>query len=72
MEATVNYIDSPTPATWRAIAEPLARYNEALAGRSGHHMPLVLVLRSNSDAIVGGLWSRISFTYLHIEMLFVP
>ena len=72
MEATVSYIDSPTRAMWRAIAEPLALYNEALAGRSGHHMPLVLVLRSNTDAIIGGLWSRISFTYLHIEMLFVP
>jgi hypothetical protein len=45
MEATVSYIDSPTQAMWRAIAEPLALDNEALAGRSGHHMPLVLVLR---------------------------
>jgi GNAT superfamily N-acetyltransferase len=57
---------------WRPIAERLALYNEALAGRSGHHMPLVLVLRSNTDAIIGGLWSGISFSYLHIEMLFVP
>jgi GNAT superfamily N-acetyltransferase len=72
MEATVSYIDSPTRAMWRAIAEPLALHNEAPAGGSGHHMPLVLVLRSNTDAIVGGLWGRINFSYLHIEMLFVP
>jgi len=66
----IQPIDSPTRAMWHAIAEPLARYNETLAGPS-HRMLLVYGLME-ADELIGGLWGITSYRHLHIEMLFIP
>jgi len=73
MEAKINLVDTPTRAMWRAIAEPIARYNEARVGQAGNHLPLVIALEGFDDnEVVGGLWGTTAYSNLHIELMFIP
>ena len=58
-------------AVRQAIAGPLVRYNESLAG-PGHYTPLVLALHDASDAVIGGLWASTGYGWLYTQMLLVP
>jgi predicted N-acetyltransferase YhbS len=54
-----------------AIAAPLLQYNEAQAGPS-QHRTLVLVIRDDGGAVIGGLWGATSHGWLYTQMLAVP
>lgn len=57
----------------KAIIGPLARFNDARVGRSSDYRPLaVLILHPETDEILGGLWGATSYSYLHVDLLFVP
>jgi len=71
MDYTVQLSDVAVDAVRQAIAGPLIRYNEALAG-PGQYRPLVLALRDASDALVGGLWASTGYGWLYTQMLLVP
>ena len=67
---TIVAIDDPVPSIREAILAPLAAYNQATAGPYGLR-PLALVLHEG-ETIVGGLWGRLMFRWLFIELLVVP
>jgi GNAT superfamily N-acetyltransferase len=71
MKYTVQLSDVATDTVRQAIAGPLLRYNESLAG-PGHYQPLVLALHDEAGAVIGGLWASTGYGWLYTQMLLVP
>lgn len=55
----------------KAIAAPLLRHNQQLAGSSQHQTMAITVLDAD-QAIIGGLWGATSYGWLYTQMLVVP
>ena len=55
----------------RAIAAPLARFNESQAGPSGN-TPLVVELLDSQEQVIGGLWGATAHGWLFVQLLAVP
>jgi GNAT superfamily N-acetyltransferase len=65
--------DAPTPQMRKAIVEPLVEFNHIRIGKPETYRPLVILLsHPESDEIVGGLYGSTSFSYLWVDLLFVP
>jgi GNAT superfamily N-acetyltransferase len=64
--------DEPPLALREEILRPLLAYN--LGEVPGWPAPAnyALLLKDNAGKIVGGLWARIGFSWLFVELLFVP
>ena len=71
MNYTLALSDVADEPLRKAIAAPLLRYNEAQAGPS-RHRPLVLVIRDNAGAVIGGLWGATGYGWLYTQLLAVP
>ncbi len=63
--------DSPDEDLRRAIAAPLLRFNEDVAGASGYEL-LALALTDDAGQTVGGLWGHTTYGWLYTQMLAVP
>ena len=64
--------DAPPPGAREAILAPLAAFNEGRAPAPAPR-PLAVLLRApGSEAVVGGLWGRTSWSWLFVELLCVP
>jgi GNAT superfamily N-acetyltransferase len=73
MNPKITLTDAPTPEMWKAIVEPLVEFNNSRIGRSEVYRPLVLLLSDPvSDEIVGGLYGSTLFSFLRVDLLFVP
>jgi GNAT superfamily N-acetyltransferase len=72
----ITLTDAPTPQMRKAIVEPLVEFNHMRIGKPETYRPLVILLsQPESDEIVGvvgGLYGSTSFSYLHVDLLFVP
>jgi GNAT superfamily N-acetyltransferase len=69
----ITLTDAPTPQMWRAIVEPLVEFNNHRLGRPEAYRPLVILLSDPvTDEIIGGLYGSTLFSYLRIDLLFVP
>lgn len=55
-----------------AIVMPLVAFNEAAGGHSDYQRVAVLLQDAADGRIVGGLWGKIAYTWLFVELLFVP
>ena len=64
--------DEPLEAQRRAIIEPLVAFNDARGGPSGYKQIAILLRATETQAIVGGLWARLGYAWLFVELLFVP
>lgn len=63
--------DVADPAVRAAIAQGLAEANRAHVSEP-NMMPLVALVDNGSDGrLIGGLWGRTSWEWLHIELLYV-
>ncbi|MDI3355074.1 GNAT family N-acetyltransferase [Pseudomonas sp. UYIF39] len=62
---------NPTDAEERAIVLPLRAYNASKAGTSVPE-PIALLIRNDNDEILGGLYGRVFYQWLYIELLSVP
>ncbi|WP_325919553.1 GNAT family N-acetyltransferase [Pseudomonas frederiksbergensis] len=71
MTLRIERTDPPTDEERQAIVAPLRAYNVAQAGGSAPELVAWLV-RDEHDAIVGGLYGRVFFRWLYIELLVVP
>lgn len=71
MTLTITAVADPTPAQREAILAPLRAYNLREGGNPGIH-PVALLLTDAAGAEVGGLWGRIAYDWLFIELLAVP
>lgn len=68
---SISLATEPSAAEFAAIFRGL---DEATAGVAGpaHLLPLAVLLRDTAGSVVGGLWGRTVYSWLMIEMLFVP
>ena len=69
----ITMTDAPTPDMLKAIVAPLVAFNAASIGRAETFCPLAILLSDPvTDDIVGGLHGGTGFSYLHVDLLFVP
>jgi GNAT superfamily N-acetyltransferase len=69
----ITLTDAPTPEMRKAIVEPLVEFNHSRIGKPETYRPLAILLSPpESDEIVGGLYGVTAFSYLHVDLLFVP
>ena len=69
----ITLTDAPTTDTWRAIVGPLIEFNNGRLGRAEARRPLAVLLTDpQSGEITGGLYGSTVFSYLHVDLLFVP
>jgi ribosomal protein S18 acetylase RimI-like enzyme len=71
MTLRIERTDAPTDEQRQAILAPLRAYNVAQTGGSPPELVAWLV-RDEHDEIVGGLYGRVFFRWLYIELLVVP
>jgi GNAT superfamily N-acetyltransferase len=72
MEIEIVLTDGPAPEAREAILDGLVRFNVERFGPS-HGQPLaVLICDRDTGKTIGGLWGRTSWSWLFIELLFVP
>jgi GNAT superfamily N-acetyltransferase len=67
----IELVTEPDDALRRAIQAPLAAYNDAIGGASGHR-PLALAVLDDSGAVCGGLWGHTAYGWLYTQLLAVP
>jgi GNAT superfamily N-acetyltransferase len=63
---------NPTEAEREAILAPLRDYNSGKVGPSGYEQVGILIRDSKSQDVIGGLWGKISFHWLFVELLYLP
>jgi GNAT superfamily N-acetyltransferase len=63
--------DQPLPEQLSAIGDPLTAFNAADVGPSGRQA-LAVLIRDDSDAVVGGLSGYTAWGWLFTQWLFVP
>ena len=68
---SISVTDTPSPEDFATIFQGL---DDATAEVVGHAnlLPLAVLLRDDAGMAVGGLWGRTVYSWLMIEMLFVP
>ncbi|MDB5737926.1 MAG: family acetyltransferase [Sphingomonas bacterium] len=71
MAPRIVHVENPAPEQRKIIVAELSRYNER-HGPPSNIRPLALFLHDEGNAPTGGLWGRISYDWLFIELLVVP
>jgi len=71
MTLRITVQDAPTEADRQAVIAPLRAYNVAQAG-DPDIKTVAILLTDEAGRSVGGLWGRIAYTWLFVELLAVP
>ena len=71
MNLRIEQSQNPTDDEEQAILLPLRAHNAAKAGASVQE-PIALLIRDEHDEILGGLYGRIFYQWLYVELLAVP
>ena len=69
-EITVS--DAPGDAERQAILKLLVAHNDSKVAPTDPKPLAVLLSHPETGEIVGGLWGKISYDWLYVELLFVP
>jgi GNAT superfamily N-acetyltransferase len=69
---TVVVPDQPTQADRATILAALVTYNDRAAGPSPAQPLAVLIHDPETQQAIGGLWGRIVYDWLYVEMFVVP
>jgi GNAT superfamily N-acetyltransferase len=72
MQLEMIVADDPPPTAREAILRPLRAYNEMRGGPANDKTMAVLLRDIETGETVGGLWGRLAYDWLHIELLFIP
>ncbi|MGD0648866.1 MAG: GNAT family N-acetyltransferase [Acidobacteriaceae bacterium] len=65
--------DSPDDPAIETISKLLSEFNESSSGRANDYRPLTIVLSDpDTQETVGGLVGWTSFSYLHVNLLYLP
>lgn len=59
---------APDASLREKILEPIIQYNEQEGGQSDFAL-LAITVRDENDEVVGGLWGRMGYGYLFVELL---
>ncbi|MDK4740336.1 GNAT family N-acetyltransferase [Rhizobium sp. CNPSo 3464] len=68
---TVSILDNPSDDDRQAIANPLLAFNDAKTG-DDRYEPIGIMLRDEAGEAIGGLWAKLYYDWLFVELLFVP
>jgi len=69
----ITLTDKPDYGVLGKISELITKFNEAGSGRPSDHRPLAIILSHPETAeTLGGLWGGTSFSFLHIDLLYIP
>ena len=69
----ITMTDAPDERVKASILNPLVRFNEIRSGTPMNYRPLAIFLSDpTTGEIVGGLWGEMYFSYLYIDLFFVP
>ncbi|OYQ25409.1 GNAT family N-acetyltransferase [Pseudomonas mandelii] len=71
MKLRIEESQNPTEDEEQAILLPLRLYNASKAGASKPE-PIAWLVRDEHDEILGGLYGRFFYQWLHLELLSVP
>lgn len=71
MTLRIELTQTPTNDEREAILAPLRAYNTSQAG-PGNSELIALLIRGENDEILGGLYARVLYQWLFIELLSVP
>ena len=71
MPLRIERSQTPTDEERQAILLPLRAYNASKAGVSMQE-PIALLVRDESGEILGGLYARVFYQWMFIELLSVP
>ena len=71
MNFTLEITDAVDEDTRKLILAPLVEYNTSQAGPS-NGKPVVITIKNESGAVVGGLWGHTGYEWLFTQLLVVP
>ena len=71
MNLRIELTQEPTEEQRQAILQPLIEYNDAQTGGSKSE-PFALMVKDQNGEILGGLYGRMIFRWMFIELLSVP
>ena len=71
MNLRIELTHNPTEEQRQAILQPLIEYNDAQTGGSKSE-PFALMVKDQNGEILGGLYGRMIFRWMFIELLSVP
>lgn len=71
MTHRLTIADDPSPADREAVLAPLRAYNIAQAG-DPRIRPVAILITADDGIGEGGLWGRIGYDWLFVELLAVP
>ncbi|PTD17692.1 GNAT family N-acetyltransferase [Sphingomonas fennica] len=71
MTLRITIPDTPSDADREAILAPLRAFNASRAGDPGLR-PVAILLTDQAGRDVGGLWGKIAYDWLFVELLAVP
>lgn len=73
MTPKIVLTDKPDSSVAKALSLLLLDFNNRASGYAYDAKPLVITVSdSDNDAILGGLWGATGYSYLHLDLLFVP
>ncbi|MBB5575139.1 MULTISPECIES: GNAT family N-acetyltransferase [Rhizobium] len=70
-KATIAILDNPSEEDHQAIVNPLLAFNNAQTGDDGYEQ-IAIMLKNEAGSAVGGLWAKLYYDWLFVELLFVP
>jgi GNAT superfamily N-acetyltransferase len=62
----------PSDADREAVLRPLLAYNQANGGASKYEPVAIMLRDTTSGDSLGGLWGKLYYNWLFVELLFVP
>jgi GNAT superfamily N-acetyltransferase len=73
MTPKITLTDTPDSDTINVLVKKLMHFNEVNSGRPLDYRSLTIsVTHPDTDELLGGLWGGTGYSYLHIELLYLP
>jgi GNAT superfamily N-acetyltransferase len=73
MTPRIIMTENPKAYMMQNILNLIVRFNEDQTGINKYKCPIAILLsHPDTGDIIGGLWGETMFSYLHVDLLFVP
>lgn len=72
MTIKVEIVSQPSESDREIVLELLASYNETVGGPARYEPFAIRLTDTATGASVGGLWARIYYDWLFVDLLYVP
>jgi GNAT superfamily N-acetyltransferase len=70
-DPVISILDHPSDEDQRAILDPLLEFNKAQVDDDSYEV-IAIMLKDEAGQSVGGLWGKLYYDWLFVELLFVP